>query len=352
MNQEKIGKFIQEKRKEKELSQMDLAEKLGVSNRTISKWENGHGMPDYSMINDLCDALNVSINELLSGEELNNDNYQKKLEENIVNTIDYNNNMRNKKIKRFVLFFMIIVFIYLMYKCFIAYFYYKDISFKDDKSFPVNSNIETISIHHNNLNNTNVLNNNLSIYIPDGFELITDKAKSSFVMDGCEPYIKGLEDNNNFDAMILVCDITRAIDIGNIDYYGINSTLFPWLNLYSLFEKYNIHDSVDLIKFYQNHYEFSQNLFTSSDDIKINYIARTYSNFTIPSYDKFYYLDNDLRGYIIEYEREKDKYFQQTVLSYKDGAYSENNYGISFHNNKENYFNHDNALEIIESIYN
>jgi hypothetical protein len=50
------------------------------------------------------------------------------------------------------------------------------------------------------------------------------------------------------------------------------------------------------------------------------------------------------------YEREKDKYFQQTVLSYKDGMYSENSYGISSHNNKEEYFNHDNSFEIISSI--
>ena len=104
MNQQKIGKFIQEKRKEKELSQLELAEKLGVSNRTISKWENGNSMPDYSIINDLCKELDISINELLSGENLTEENYQKKLEENIVSTIDYNNKKRNKKIKKFIIF--------------------------------------------------------------------------------------------------------------------------------------------------------------------------------------------------------------------------------------------------------
>ena len=117
-----------------------------------------------------------------------------------------------------------------------------------------------------------------------------------------------------------------------------------------LFEKYDIHDSIDLIKFYEKHYQFKQNLFTNSNDIKINYIARNYSNFTIPSYDTFYYLENDLRGYTIEYKRNKDKYFQQTVLSYKDGMYSENNYGVSFYNNKEEYFNHENSMEIVSSI--
>ena len=102
MNQQKIGKFIQESRKNKNLTQVELAEKLGVSNRTISKWENGNCLPDYSMFNILCEELNISINELLSGEKLTKENYQKKLEENFVSTIDYNNKKRNKKIKRFI----------------------------------------------------------------------------------------------------------------------------------------------------------------------------------------------------------------------------------------------------------
>ena len=332
MNQKKIGKFIQERRKLKELTQVELAEKLGVSNRTISSWENGNSLPDYSMFQDLCNELDISINELLSGEKLTEENYQKKLEENFVSTIDYNNKKRNKKIKKFIIFIIMLVIVYLLYKAFIAYFYYKDYSTHEDNSFPVNQNIKTIQIKNNSKANTKVLHNELNIYIPEGFDLVTDKAKSNYVMDNCEPYIKGLQDNNNFDAMILVCNTRRAIDIGNIDYHGINSTLFPWMNVYGLFKKYDIHDSIDLIKFYEKHY-----------------IARNYSNFTIPSYDTFYYLENDLRGYTIEYEREKDKYFQQTVLSYKDGMYSENDYGISFHNNKEEYFNHENSIEIVSS---
>ena len=77
MNQKKIGKFIQERRKIKELTQVELAEKLGVSNRTISSWENGNSLPDYSMFQDLCNELDISINELLSGEKLTEENYQK-----------------------------------------------------------------------------------------------------------------------------------------------------------------------------------------------------------------------------------------------------------------------------------
>lgn len=350
MNQKKIGKFIQERRKSKEYTQVELAEKLGVSNRTISSWENGNSLPDYSMFQDLCNELDISINELLSGEKLTEENYQKKLEENFVSTIDYNNKKRNQKIKNFIIFIIVLIVIYLLYKAFIAYFYYKDYSHHEDNSFPYNKNIKTIQIDNNGKANIEVSHDELNIYIPDEFELITDKAKSNFVTDNCEPYIKGLIDNNNFDAMILICNNRRAFDIGNMDYHGINSTLFPWMDVYSLLEKYNIHDSIDLIKFYQNHYSFKQNIFTSSDDIKINYIARTYSNFTIPSYDSFYYLENDLRGYTVETSKRDNHYFQDTVLTYKDGVYSENSYGISFMNNKEEYFNHDNSMEIVSSI--
>ena len=118
MDQKKIGKFIQERRKIKELTQVELADKLGVSNRTISSWENGNSLPDYSMFQDLCNELDISINELLSGEKLTEENYQKKLEENFVSTIDYNNKKRNKKIKKFIIFITIIVVLYLLYKAF------------------------------------------------------------------------------------------------------------------------------------------------------------------------------------------------------------------------------------------
>ena len=71
MDQEKIGKFIFEMRKEKKLTQEELGEYLGISNRSISKWENGKSMPDISLFKPLCEILDISYNELLSGEKLN-----------------------------------------------------------------------------------------------------------------------------------------------------------------------------------------------------------------------------------------------------------------------------------------
>lgn len=91
MDQKKIGKFISEKRKELKLTQAQLAEKLGVTDKTVSRWENGNYMPDLSLLQQLSKELNVNINELLSGEKISSEEYQQKLEENIINTIDYSN---------------------------------------------------------------------------------------------------------------------------------------------------------------------------------------------------------------------------------------------------------------------
>lgn len=69
MNQLTIGKYIAQKRKEKNLTQMQLAERLNISNKTISKWENGNCMPDYSVIEGLCHELSITIAELMDGED-------------------------------------------------------------------------------------------------------------------------------------------------------------------------------------------------------------------------------------------------------------------------------------------
>ena len=101
MDFEKIGKFIAKCRKEKNLTQSELAEQLGVSDKTISNWENARCMPDLSLFKPLCEILGISINELLSGERIKKEEYQEKLEEHILRTIDYTNQKvaeKNQKI--------------------------------------------------------------------------------------------------------------------------------------------------------------------------------------------------------------------------------------------------------------
>ena len=108
MDQIKIGKFIADIRKEKGMTQNELAQKLGVTDRAISKWENGRGMPDISIIQSLCEELSVSINELLSGERITDDDIKAKAEENILNSLKATfKNIRYKNIFMFIVVILV-----------------------------------------------------------------------------------------------------------------------------------------------------------------------------------------------------------------------------------------------------
>lgn len=87
MNQVRIGRFIAEMRKEQAYTQRQLADILGISDKTISKWEMGNGLPEVSLMIPLCVALKINVNELLSDERLTDSKYKHKTEENIMNLI-------------------------------------------------------------------------------------------------------------------------------------------------------------------------------------------------------------------------------------------------------------------------
>ena len=99
MDQVKIGNFIADLRKEKKMTQKELAETIGVSNKAVSKWENGNGMPEMSILMPLCQVLQINVNELLSGERLSENSYSQKAEENIMNLMQEkeDNKKQNKK---------------------------------------------------------------------------------------------------------------------------------------------------------------------------------------------------------------------------------------------------------------
>lgn len=86
MDQIKIGKFISSKRKEKKLTQSELSERLGITDRAISKWENGICLPDAGTMPKLCEILGITINDLFSGEKVDMENYNEKMEQNLLET--------------------------------------------------------------------------------------------------------------------------------------------------------------------------------------------------------------------------------------------------------------------------
>ncbi|BCJ99523.1 helix-turn-helix domain-containing protein [Anaerocolumna chitinilytica] len=97
MDQRQIGKFIAELRNEKSMTQSELGEKLGVTNKTVSRWENGNYMPDISLITTLCTELGISANELLCAQHLKDSEFKMKADENLIETLNKIKNIRHEK---------------------------------------------------------------------------------------------------------------------------------------------------------------------------------------------------------------------------------------------------------------
>ncbi len=117
MNQERIGKFIASCRKEKKLTQEQLADKLNTTSKSISRWENGKTMPDYSILKSLCDELDISINELLSGEKIKTNNYELAANENLDSILkEYYKIKKQKSIIKNILIVVSILFLLLIIK--------------------------------------------------------------------------------------------------------------------------------------------------------------------------------------------------------------------------------------------
>ncbi len=123
MNQEKIGKFIAEKRKENKLTQEQLAEQLNISKNAVSKWERGINLPDVSIMQDLCKILNITLNELFIGEKILDEKYKEVADSNLLNALEnssftlkekiafYKRKWKKEHISKIILCFSLIVLI-------------------------------------------------------------------------------------------------------------------------------------------------------------------------------------------------------------------------------------------------
>lgn len=99
MNQVKIGKLIAECRKDKKMTQVELADKLCVTDKSVSKWENGKCLPDVSLYKDLCDILGITLNEFFAGEKINDEEFKKKADDNLLNALENSSFTLKEKIE-------------------------------------------------------------------------------------------------------------------------------------------------------------------------------------------------------------------------------------------------------------
>lgn len=99
MDQEKIGKLIADCRKNKKMTQVELANELGVTDKSVSKWENGKCLPDVSLYKDLCNILEITLNEFFAGEKIKDEDFKKKADNNLLNALENSSFTLKEKIK-------------------------------------------------------------------------------------------------------------------------------------------------------------------------------------------------------------------------------------------------------------
>lgn len=115
MDQEKTGRFIAEKRKEKGMTQKELARQLGIGDKAVSKWECGRGMPDNSLMLPLCDLLGIKVNELLLGESLLENDYQESSEDIILTLMEEKESLKKKNKKNLLSCILAVLFMVLLF---------------------------------------------------------------------------------------------------------------------------------------------------------------------------------------------------------------------------------------------
>ena len=224
MNQVKIGKFICELRKEKKLTQEEVAKKLGVTDRAISKWENGRGMPDYSLLKPICDLFDISVNELLSGKRLSIKELKKVSDENIVNYLN-----KNKTVKRkYTIFIIVIILTFLLFSVFVyqdkypKFEIYKfDINLEDDtwlyklnKSF----NFDNRNFYYYGIKNAEVCDINGKCY-----ELLYALKHGQIDINSLNDYLKREIELNHLQSSMLWDGGTSLYSNDGISFIMCNS---------------------------------------------------------------------------------------------------------------------------------
>lgn len=99
MNQEKIGRLIAQCRRDKKITQVELANKLGVTDKSVSKWENGKCLPDVSLYKELCNVLGITLNEFFAGEKIKEENFKEQADNNLFNALENSSFSLKEKIK-------------------------------------------------------------------------------------------------------------------------------------------------------------------------------------------------------------------------------------------------------------
>ena len=354
MNQEKIGKFIAELRKEKNLTQEDLAMELGITKNAVSKWERGLNMMDVSLIKPVCDILEISVVELLNGERIRQDDMNNKTYDTIRNTIEYSNKqVKNSRIKSIFLTIFILLIIT------VGLFFGYQLYLLNKYTLKRPNNVEEIVKGLNNQKEIKVYKR--TIPKDEYLEFNHFKIRNDF-----KDY-KKVEDNNqiqyiiyektengkkysiNFGAEKDGFDHMQYIDLfasREATFYGaeyrISSDKFNSADKKYFLLKNDINNDIDFYQYIAKNYYQENNIFMSKREMMENYAFNSFVSVAIPKVDEFIMIKGDYQGYILKIFNNKQQTTQVTLIRDKK------TYG--FLTNDQRFTNDDYLIDIIGTI--
>lgn len=238
MNQDKIGKFIAKCRKEKELTQQELAKRLNVTDKAVSKWENGRCLPDVSLYLPLCKELDISINDLLSAKKIDEKDYKDSVEENIINTLKQSNEEIKKKNKRIKWIIISLIFGFFCVLCEITRERYNDIAY---------------------LNTDEYINSTKSYYYSEDYINYHERAiKDFFESDFTESEINSFAKFIAYDSLI---------DVNDTDKFQLNNSIEDNYNEKNYTKYLNsikdfINEKIESDKYINNYKDFAKTIAT------------------------------------------------------------------------------------------
>ena len=347
MNQEKIGKFIQEVRKEKKLTQEDLATKLGITKNAVSKWERGISMMDMSLLIPVCDILEVSITELLNGERIDNESLKEQTEKAIKNTIDFTDKkMRFSKIKSSVI--TIIILIVLVGLSYFGYKFYLINKYTFDKP----NNVEKVLKGINNNSEIKIIKRTLNkdeYLMLDNFKIRNDF--EDYVMDNknsnFEPSIYRNESSAiTFSSNEVNYQMIDAFSSEEVTFYGDGAREleknFSKADRKFFLLKNDINNDVDFLLYVGNNYYKENNIFMDKRTMMENYAFNSFCSIVVPVIDELIIIKGDYLGYIMR-SKSKDKFITEVSLIRDNKRYG-------FLTNNQKFKDNDYIKDIISTI--
>lgn len=303
MNQEKIGKFIADLRKKNDLTQEELANKLGITKNAVSKWERGISLMDMSLLNPLCDILGITIAELLSGEKIKKDDYQLKTDDVIKKTIDYTNKrIKKSKIRSIILtLFSIIILaciVLFAYKLYLVNKY----TFKSDRS------VEDVVSGLNNQREIKIYKRTIE---DDKYLVLGNfKIRNDF-QDYTNESISNIYQIQKNGKIYIIDFIPTESNIQLIDTFTSDIEVYG-KNLNNMKDKFNsadrkffllkndINNDVDFYKYVADNYYKNNNIFMNKRSLMENYSFNAFVSIAIPKIEEITFIKGDYEGVIFK----------------------------------------------------